>query len=209
MLYLSGCIPAKEHLQHELHNAGIGAMLTPFSQRHAPAHWTWAADNGCFATRWDATTWLNWLKSKHAPETAVFATVPDVVSDHHATLLRWEQWFPVVKDLGYKPAFVLQDGAKIDDVPWDELEVLFIGGSTDFKLSSAAAQATQHAKQLGKWVHMGRVNSYRRMKLAKQWDVDSTDGTYLAFGPDVNTPRLLAMLAKLNHTAVNIPLPFD
>lgn len=184
-------------------------MLTPFSQRNAPNHWIWAADNGCFATRWDAKTWLNWLESKPQPETAVFATVPDIVADHHATMKRWTQWNPVVRELGYKPAFVLQDGATLGDIPWEELDALFIGGSTDFKLSNIAQEATQQAKRLHKWVHMGRVNSYKRMKLAKEWQVDSTDGTYLAFGPDVNTPKLIAMIAKLNHTAVNIPLPFE
>ena len=41
---------------------------------------------------------------------------------------------------------------------------------------------------------MGRVNSLRRLRLAAADGYDSVDGTFLAFGPDVNLPRLRAWL---------------
>jgi hypothetical protein len=44
---------------------------------------------------------------------------------------------------------------------------------------------------------MGRVNSRRRLRLAAEWHVDSVDGTYLAFGPTVNSARLTSWLGEL------------
>jgi hypothetical protein len=120
--------------------------------------------------------------------------VPDVVCDPIGTLGRWQEHYEYVAGLGYKPAFVLQDGATDQTIPWNELECLFIGGSTKYKLSNEAKQFVRQAKDLGKWVHMGRVNSKRRISLAYEWGCDSVDGTYVAFGPDVNTPRLVKML---------------
>jgi hypothetical protein len=43
---------------------------------------------------------------------------------------------------------------------------------------------------------MGRVNSLRRLRLAARDGYDSVDGTFLAFGPDKNLPRLLAYLRR-------------
>jgi hypothetical protein len=211
MIYLSGCLPSNPDMQKQLHDNGIGLMLTPFSQRNSkssPYEWVWAADNGCFAEKWDEQVWLKWLKGHTAPATALFATVPDVVADHDKTVERWSEYHTTVSSLGYKPAFVLQDGAKMETIPWATMGCLFIGGSTDFKLSDNARMFCAEAKARSIWVHMGRVNSFKRMVLAKQWGVDSTDGTYLAFGPDVNTPKLVSMVRRTNNAGVKIPLPF-
>lgn len=197
MLYLTGCIPSKQHLRDSLTDAGFGAMLTPFSQRTTPDDkWIWAADNGCFAERWDETKWFTWLRSKSSPGSALFATVPDVVGSHAGTLERWWQWHDAVADLGYKPAFVLQDGVVLEEIPWAQMGALFIGGTTEFKLSDTAREVTQMAKERDKWVHMGRVNSQKRIRLAYEWGCDSVDGTFLAFAPDYNTPRLIKLMAN-------------
>jgi hypothetical protein len=197
MLYLSGCIPAKQHLRQLLLDNNVGVMTTPYSFRYALPEWNWAADNGCFSNKWAANTWMSWLESQSNPETALFATIPDVVADHCGTLERWHQWSWRVQNLGYKTAFVLQDGAHSNKMPWDEMDALFIGGTTEYKLSSEARFIIERAKELGKWVHMGRVNSIRRIKLAYEWGCDSVDGTYIAFGPDVNTPKLVGMLNRV------------
>ena len=184
-------------------------MLTPFSQRHAPSdEWIWAADNGCFSSRWDKEIWLRWLKSFDKPHTALFATVPDIVADHEKTLERWREYAPIVKGLGYKAAFVLQDGATIDTIPWTETDYLFIGGTTEFKLSEQARQICFEAQLRDIQIHMGRVNSKKRLLLAKSWGVDTADGTYIAFGPDVNTPKLVNMINTVNKTSVDVALPY-
>lgn len=195
MLYLSGCIPKKPEVQQQLLATGIGALLTPYSQRTLPSpSWTWAADNGCFGKSWTADTWQQWLETRQADHAPLFATVPDVVADHHNTMQRWHTYAPIVRSLGYRLAFVLQDGATINNIPLEEFDALFIGGTTHFKLSPHARTIVEHCKANDKWVHMGRVNSKRRIQTAYEWHCDSVDGTYLAFAPDTNTPRLLRMM---------------
>ncbi len=197
MLYLTGCLPAKPHLRQQLLDNGFGVLLTPWGVSRTPSvEWKWAADNGCFSPRWEEARWLRWITNNPAPETALFATIPDVVGDHAQTLERWPKYASMVKAMGYKTAFVLQDGASIPELPLEEMDALFIGGSTEYKLSEDARRIVQHCKDAGKWIHMGRVNSARRIKIAYSWGCDSVDGTYLAFGPDANTPRLIQMMNR-------------
>jgi len=81
-------------------------------------------------------------------------------------------------------ALVAQDGLESLPVPWEDFDALFIGGSTAWKLSEAARELCQEAKRRGKWVHMGRVNSLRRMQVAEAFGCDSADGTMLRFDPN-------------------------
>jgi hypothetical protein len=89
-------------------------------------------------------------------------------------------------------------------VPWDTVDWVFIGGSNEFKLSEVAYAVAGKARSLGKKVHLGRVNSFRRLKAARVSAFDSADGTYLRFGPDVNFPKLIEWLDQMNRQA---PLP--
>ena len=163
--------------------------------------WIYAADNGCFNDNWDAGRWQSWLRTKRG---ALFAVVPDVVADARATRQRWDEWLPTVTDAGHIPAYVIQDGQDGVDVPWDEAGALFVGGSTQFKLSTTAERLVAEARDRGLWAHMGRVNSFKRLATAARWGCQSADGTFLAFGPDVNTPRLLNWLYRLeNHPEMN------
>jgi hypothetical protein len=186
--------------------ADIGLMLTPISQRYAPTpEWVWAADNGCFSDRWEEKTWMKWLLTFDHPGKALFATVPDVVADHMQTMKRWEHYAPKVVELGFKPAFVLQDGAT-KELPFEEMGALFIGGTTEFKLSNKVKDIVQVAKNHNVWVHMGRVNSYKRMLIAYDFGCDSVDGTYIAFAPNLNTNKLIRMLNKLGAASMQLPL---
>lgn len=195
MIYLSGCLPSKPEISQQLIECGVGILLTPYSQRNLDSHnWKWAADNGCFAARWEHHAWLNWLQTRANPQQALFAVVPDTVCNPIDTTRKWELHHQTVAALGYKTAYVLQDGATNNHIPWEQLDCLFIGGSTQYKLSDEAKQHVKEAKRRNKWVHMGRVNSQRRIELAHEWGCDSADGTFLAFGPDINTPKLVRMI---------------
>ncbi len=205
MFYLSGCLPSKPEIRQLLLDNNIGLMLTHISQRHQPTNdnWVWAADNACFNGKtWDSIAWLRWLGSKSNPSKALFATVPDVVGNHTETLVKWPLWSKQVKELGYKTAFILQNGCTPSEVPWDECDAVFVGGDTDWKLGREAYLIVAEAKKRGHWVHMGRVNSLRRIQTAQMWGCDSVDGTYLAFGPDVNTPKLVKMMQRIDSEPV-------
>ena len=84
--------------------------------------------------------------------------------DAAATLTRSAPFLPAIRALGYPAALVAQDGLEDLDVPWDDFDVLFIGGSTEWKLGPHARALAAEAKARGKGVHMGRVNSQRRRR---------------------------------------------
>lgn len=175
----------------------LGYIDTPRQGNRRPAGVKWCADNGCFGKNYvgDAE-WFAWLQL-NAPDagTCVFATAPDVVGDAAATLERSAPWLPKIRELGYPAALVAQDGLEHRDVPWNSFDVLFVGGSTEWKLGPAARRLVGEAKRRGKHVHMGRVNSGKRWRYADAIGCDSVDGTFLAFGPDLNLPRLMGWQA--------------
>jgi hypothetical protein len=180
-MYLSGCV-----------RDGWPVMLTPMMGNRLPDGVPWAADTGCFAApeKYTDDGYLAWLAERAgAADRCVFATAPDVVADAEATLARSEPMYERIRALGYRVALVAQDGLEGLVVPWDRFDALFIGGTTEWKLGEAAVALVSEAKRRGKWVHMGRVNSYRRMRLAESIGCDSADGTYMKFGPDINEPK--------------------
>ena len=126
--------------------------------------------------------------SEHT-EGNLFITAPDKVGDWVTTLELFEREASILREFDFPLALVAQDGLTPEFVPWNEIDALFIGGSTEFKLGDQARELCLTARRFGIWVHMGRVNSYKRMKLAKSWGCDSVDGTYLAYrrrGPGYN-----------------------
>lgn len=200
VIYLSGCVT-----QTMLANPrpDLGVMLQPGMGNAIPFRFVkWAADNGCFAkgADFDSGDWLEWLAGlRRHRETCLFAVAPDVLGDAEATLERAEPFLPTIRQLGFRVALVAQDGLEsIDSLPWDAFDVLFIGGTTEWKLSESAYAIGMTAKFHDKWVHMGRVNSLRRLRAATTSGFDSADGTFLKFGPDVNIGRLYSWLDEIN-----------
>jgi hypothetical protein len=169
MLYLSGVV-----------RPDMPAMVTPRMGQRPPEGQSWAADNGRYSAPHNYTdkAYLAWLGRMPA-ESCLFATAPDVVGDAAATLALSLPMLAPIRAAGYPVAFVAQDGQESLPVPWDEIDALFIGGTTEWKLGDGAAQLAREAKGRGKWVHMGRVNSLKRMRYAESIGCDSADGTVL------------------------------
>lgn len=193
MLYFAN--PSTPEIRAAMQAGQLGLIDTPAQGNRRPEGSTWCADNGAFSDRFDEDRWWAFL-TRHADraDSCVFAVAPDVVGDAQATYARSLPWLPKIRSLGYPAAYVAQDGQEDFDPPWDEFDCLFIGGSTDWKLGPHARDLAREAKTRGKWVHMGRVNSRLRLRYAIAIGCDSSDGTYLAFGPNVNLPRLLGWL---------------
>ncbi len=189
----------------------IGAMMTPDQgyKKDRFDHITWAADNGCYTNPErsldDYLTFLGAF-SPTARTGCLFATALDIVGDSKATLARFHGCHDPIRQLGYPVAFVAQDGAEASGMtPWDHFDCLFVGGTTAWKLSEPARSLAVEARKRGKWVHMGRVNSRRRFLTAASF-CDSADGTFLAFGPDLNLPKVL----RWANEATNCPqLPLE
>lgn len=175
-------------------------MLTPLMHNKPDLeHITWAGDNGCFAQpqsfRLDA--YLDWLDARPRA-TCLFATAPDVLADAAATWERSRSVLPQLRELGFNAALVAQDGLEHMAIRWESFDALFIGGTTEWKLGSAARELMREALTRGKWVHAGRVNSYRRLRLFADVGAQSADGTFLKFAPDHNLPRLERWFARLH-----------
>lgn len=193
--------PSTASVRDSMQAGVIGMIATPKQGNRLPDGVAWCADNGCFGKGYPGDAeWFAWLRSFSPEQIArcAFAVAPDVVGDAAATHERSEPWLPRVRALGYPVAYVAQNGLEDRPVPWDDFDVLFLGGDTAWKLGAAARTLTAAAKARGKGVHMGRVNSERRMKYADAIGVDSSDGTFLAFGPDRNLPQLAAWLRGVN-----------
>lgn len=190
--------PSSPAIREAMSARRLACMTTPGQGNVVPAGALWAADNGVFGAAYVGDdAWLEWLASRpYDRDLCLFATAPDVVGDAWATLSRSLPFLPLIRDLGYPAAFVAQDGAEDTGVPWDDLDCLFIGGSTAWKLSEHAATIANAARSHGKWVHMGRVNSWKRWQVAEAFGCDSADGTYLAFAPDRWLPDVLSWSAQ-------------
>ena len=102
-------------------------------------------------------------------------------------------------EAGLRVALVAQDGATPETAPWDRMDALFVGGSTEWKLSSGAVAMMREAKARGVWVHVGRVNSLKRLRWAQAHGADSADGTYITYGPEKNLQRMLRFLRQVNN----------
>jgi hypothetical protein len=181
----------------------IGQIASPAAGNRVEAGRHWCADNAVFAGKYPGDdAYLAWLADRRQfADTCQFVVAPDVVGDAAATLFLSAPMLPRVRALGFPAALVAQDGLEILDVPWDSFDCLFIGGTTEWKVGAAAAGLVAEAKRRGKWVHMGRVNSRERIQYAAAIGCDSVDGTYLAFGPDENLPKLLGWLREIDTQA--------
>ncbi len=149
----------------------------------SPRHWNlvkpgerWAADNDAFLA-WDEPRFLMMLERNAGIPGCLFVAAPDVVGDAKATADRFWDWHLEITGRGYPIALVGQDGAEDLDLEWAAFDAFFIGGTTEWKLSAAAADLMAEAKLRGKWVHMGRVNTLMRIRQAWAVDVDSIDGS--------------------------------
>jgi hypothetical protein len=180
VIYLTGVSNVRARALAKTHPLGLMAQPANGVKTQIPAYRWWAADNGCYAKgpAFDGEAWFKWL-DRLPRERCLFAVAPDVVQDPEATLARSRPWIPRIRALGFPVAYAAQDG--ITEAPWDEIDVLFIGGSTKWKLSPAATAITARAHAHQKTVHMGRVNSLKRIQAAALMGCQSADGTFLAY----------------------------
>jgi len=198
MIYLSSWCPELAVSQ----SSYLGLMVSPGRGNSRPVATVrvWAADNGCFssARKFREATFLNWLGdlSMHAPR-CLFAVAPDVVGDAAGTWERSAPVLPRIREHGYKAAYVAQDGFRPEGVDWEAFDVLFIGGTTEWKLGMGH-QATAWSLEHGKPVHMGRVNSIKRLEWAAGLGCTSADGSMFVFGGSKYMGRIKRALTRAN-----------
>jgi hypothetical protein len=179
LLLVTQAIPQMREYDHPQ----LGRLITP---RHCcslseTAPWPWAADNDCYGG-FDPKAYVRMLdRIASVPDGCLFAAVPDVVADATATARLFEVWWRAPTRRGLPAALVAQDGLECLGgwlaTAWPRIDALFIGGSTERKLGPHAERLAAEARERDKWVHMGRVNSARRIRYAASIGCDSVDGT--------------------------------
>lgn len=175
----------------------VGRLLTPVLRTNHLLDSYTAMDN-CAYSNWNPKRFGHTLLTFSSRATSFkWVAVPDVVGDAQETLKRFEKWHKTISGLGYPLAFVAQDGLIQEQVPWERISCIFIGGTDDYKLSQEAYNLCKQAKVLRKLVHIGRVNSLERIKRFEDV-MDSFDGLSFSKYSRSNLPRVLRYLESLN-----------
>jgi hypothetical protein len=196
MLLVSGATKTVARLAGDPH---LGVLLTPRAGNRVDVALElglpYACDNAAFSG-FDETKFLRMLGRVAGRPGCLWATAPDTVANAAATLDQFKRWEPLIRSHGLPVAFVLQDGQERLPVPWDHLDAVFIGGSTDWKLGPHARQLVAEAKVRGKLSHCGRVNSRARIRYAAGIGCDSVDGSGWSMWPDLRLPKGLAWIKE-------------
>jgi hypothetical protein len=157
----------------------VEQLLTPLTRRkRQKPECRFTIDNGAFA-KFNPSGFLSLLE-RNADDIDLcrWVAVPDVVGSAIRSIEVFNHW--KTKISRWPLAFVCQDGQESLPIPWDEIVAVFIGGTDDFKLGRHGAACVKAAKALGKWVHVGRVNTPGRLEYFEDLGADSCDGTGLA-----------------------------
>lgn len=157
----------------------VEQLFTPLTRRKPQRpEQHFAIDNGAFAN-FDPDEFRRHLEKHHARrDLCRFVAVPDVVGDARRTAEVFPFW---QKELaGWRLAYVCQNGQEHIPIPWADIAAVFIGGDTEWKEGRYAAGCIKAAKALGKWVHVGRINTPARFEHFAKLGADSCDGTGLA-----------------------------
>jgi hypothetical protein len=178
------------------YEGAMGHLYSPGAQTGPFPFLPYALDNGAFGafkngTQWDVHAWrglLGW--SQMSGQRPLWALVPDVVGDKAGTLDAWHRHAGEVISSGMRPAFAVQDGMLPEDVP-DEADVIFIGGSTEWKWATAGMWCAAFPH-----VHIGRVNTLRWLRVAAAHGAKSVDGTGWFRGDKAQRDGLRQFLAE-------------
>ena len=190
----------------------LGILAIP-NGRHAPAALASyglpiSADNGCFGGL-DSQKFVVMLNSFMDKGVALeWVTVPDVVGNARETFSLWSKWAPIVMAFGFPPALVIQDGATLENVSPLDPPVVFIGGSTEYKTGHEARRIVEHYRARGRPVHMGRVNTYQRVKYAIRIGCTSCDGSGFSKWPEQKIPLGIKWIEKTIRRDKNQPSLF-
>jgi hypothetical protein len=196
-ILVSGASKTVMELMPEHENLGV--LMVPLAWNLPPPLKTiWAADNGAYSGL-DEPAYLAMLDRIRDRPDCRWVTAPDVVGEAEETLRLWRTWAPRIREYGQRPALVCQDGLTVDDVPWNEVGAIFIGGrkGSPYKTGYQAAAIVAEANRRNLWTHMGRVNSTKRILLAAAMGCRSVDGSGFSRYSDTHLPWALRVARQM------------
>jgi hypothetical protein len=177
--YLAGKYPGK-----------LGMLMSPDGWRIPLDVVPYALDNGAYSAwtnnlPWDEAAFYKMLEVAKTHREPLWVACPDKVADRETTIKLWPQHSTRIRDFGYRPAFVVQDGMTPSDIPVDA-DFVFVGGSTKWKWRNLPLFA-----KCGVGVHVGRVNTYEALWICHELGAASCDGTgWMRGGPSRLQPLI-------------------
>lgn len=167
-------------------------MLSPLTlrsfgvSRHDTVKRGYAIDNGAYGY---------YLRNKPFDDEAFYklldtwstgcdwVAIPDSVGNWQETKDMLSVWVPRLLKYKVPLLVVVQDGSEVDDYKdvrnlLDRVDIqgIFVGGTTEWKLSNIQ-RLSEVCKRYNKHIHVGRVNSAKRVRQCYFAGVDSVDGS--------------------------------
>ena len=150
-------------------------------------------DNGAWScyqrdVPFDAEAFL--LAVRKLGQGADFIVVPDMVGAGLTSLRMSLLWLPFLQGVGRRRLLAVQDGMTRKDIEplVSDTVGIFVGGTTEWKLATLGEWGAVKAAT-GCYLHVGRVNSRKRILLCGEAGADSFDGTSVTRFA-VHLPRL-------------------
>lgn len=161
--------------------AGWGLIVAPVHRGRDFSGWHYALDNGAWTAYtqhepWDEQAFVE-LVEQYGVD-ADFVVAPDVVCGGLDSLARSLSWLPWLQERSHLVLLAVQNGMEPKDLcPYVGPNVgLFVGGDATWKESSLPLWG-QLARDRNCYLHVGRVNTRRRIRLCALAGADSIDGS--------------------------------
>ena len=189
----------------------IGILFGP-SRMRPNRGLPYACDNDKFSVwskgkDWDHDVFWKMLdKIEDYEQPPEWVVVPDEVGDAMRTFREWGYWAPLLRERGLKLALAVQDGMTPQAVrDTADPDVIFIGGSTDWKRSTVWNWCHEFPR-----VHVGRVNTEKWLWNAHKCGAESTDGTGWFRGNQKQYRDLIRYLkrSETHNSPVQLELEF-
>lgn len=205
-----GSVPCFKRVQEEIPDVAV--LLQPDNWRIP--FFDYSIDNGAYAAYLGGRSWgdrdteayLKTLNKIPAARPPMWVLLPDVVGNWHQTVQLARMFLPLLLERDLVPAIALQDGCDWEQALEFKTPWLFLGGTTEWKLNTAAAAchiAHLHCRRL----HVGRVNTAKRLYICG--DADSVDGTTLNRYTEANLPIVKRALNAINGRRLQAHFNWD
>lgn len=156
----------------------LGQLVTPLTG-YACWDGVFGVDNGAYSGFPEESFKRLLIRLDGRKDDCLFVSCPDIVGAGQRSLELFKRrrlWIPD----GWRVALVIQDGMEDLEIPWEDLDAIFLGGGDPWKDSKAAADIVKTATIFKKWKHVGRVNTPKRFDHFAELGADSCDGSGVA-----------------------------
>jgi hypothetical protein len=190
-----------------LRAAGWRLLLSPEAQTLHEG-FSYALDNGAWGAYQSGRDWqperFRALVLRFGAA-ADWVVAPDVVGQALPSLAQTKDWLAFCLDHCPRVLVALQDGMSprmVHRLPLTGRLGFFVGGSTEWKKATLPMWG-QLARSIGMWLHVGRVNTARRIRLCQMAGAHSFDGTsasrYAVTLPELDEARRQEALWKIGE----------